>query len=162
MRSSDFSVVFIQFFCPIRRRKNCTQCISKLYFHKCICQKCIFQNCIFQRCSSQMCICQKYILLVVFIQIFCPIRVGRKKCYGMECATAHNHSPGCEPEKSPNFLLIIDRYHTPHLTSHQNCHRHHPDGDDPSELIFVADIFLPGSVNFSENNAKVYVIYIYF
>ena len=56
--------------------------------------------------------------LVVFIQIFCPIRVGRKKCYGMECATAHNHSPGCEPEKSPNFLLIIDRYHPPHLSDH--------------------------------------------
>ena len=120
VRSSDFSVVFIQFFCPIRGSKNCTQCISKLYFHKCICQKCIFQNCIFQRCSSQMCICQKIYFLVVFIQIFCPIRVGRKKCYGMECATAHNHSPGCEPEKSPNFLLIIDRYHPPHLSDH--CH----------------------------------------
>ena len=93
-------------------------CIWKVYF-----SKVHFFKCIFDKHALQKSIC----VSVFFIQIFSPIRVGAKSGIGRS-APQHitirrgviRGAAGCEPEKSPNFLLIIDRYHPPHLSDH--CH----------------------------------------
>ena len=82
----------------------------------------------FQRYIWQTCFSKVYLSKVYFSSKF-SIQSEAKRCYRTQRATAHNHSPGCamrapgcEPEKSPNFLLIIDRYHPPHI--YHPCHSH--------------------------------------